>query len=171
MITWRAEKREDQSGIYEVHTLAFKQEEEAKLVNAIRLSDEYIPELSLVAEVDGHIVGHVMFSKIYIEMEQGMITTLGLAPVAVRPDHQGKGIGSALIQEGLKRSKELGYPHVVVLGHADYYPRFGFVPSVTKGIQSPFPVPAEAFMVLELIPGALQGIEGVVKYPPTFDQV
>lgn len=171
MITIRAERKEDQFDIYEVNKLAFKQEGEAKLVDAIRLSPEYLEQLSLVAEDKGQLVGHVMISKIGIETEQGMISTLGLAPVAVKPDYQGQGIGSLLIQEGLKRSKELGYQHIVVLGHAGYYPRFGFVPAATKGIRCPFSVPDEVFMVLELVPDSLQGINGTVKYPEAFDHV
>ncbi|WP_232274621.1 GNAT family N-acetyltransferase [Paenibacillus sp. 481] len=173
MFNIRPEQHQDIMAIRTVNNLAFKGEGEAKLVEAIRASAFFVPELSLVAVTNegAEVIGHVMFSTISIETSSGTVPTLGLAPMAVSPDYQQQGIGSALIRAGLKKCEELGYEHVVVLGHPDYYPKFGFVPAHTKGIACPFPVPAEVFMVLETKSGSLSGINGTVQYPPAFNAV
>lgn len=170
MIIIRPEQKEDIDAITEVNNAAFKGQGEAKLVEAIRASANFVPELSLVAVADD-VIGHILFSKIGIETSHGRVPTLGLAPMAVRPEFQGKGIGSELVREGLRMCGELGYEHVVVLGHPAFYPRFGFEPASKKGIEPPFPAADEAFMVLEIKPGSLNGKSGVVKYPPAFDVV
>jgi putative acetyltransferase len=169
----RAEKTEDLAGIRAVNILAFNnRENEAKLVEAIRQSSSFIPQLSLVAvKNDGEVIGHILFSLISIETEKGYIPTIGLAPMAVKPQYQRQGIGSKLVIEGLHVCKDLGYKHVVVLGHPEFYPRFGFTPAKLFGIKAPFPVPDEVFMVLEIEQGSLNGITGTVKYPPAFDTV
>ena len=165
----RVEQPRDFAVIKEVNDLAFGQEEESELVAKLRGSDAFIPELSLVAENDKQeIIGHILFSVIHIETAMEAVQSLALAPVAVTPDFQNKGIGSLLIKEGLKRSKELGYESVVVLGHSDYYPKFGFTLASGKGIKAPFDVPDEAFMVMELQQGALDNAQGTVRYPEAF---
>lgn len=166
MVTIRPERKQDHSLIYNVNLQAFGQEEEPRLVDAIRESPSFIPELSLVAVIDDHIVGHIMFSDISIRAEEGDVPALALAPVAVLPQHQNQGIGSKLMERGLQESARLGHEIVIVIGHPEYYPRFGFKPARAQGLEAPFEVPDEAFMVLELVPDALSGISGMVKYPP-----
>lgn len=140
------------------------------LVAKLRKSDAFIPELSLVAELDGEIVGHIMLTKLLIENEGSKYDSLALAPVSVVPEHQNKGIGSELISESLKIAKELGLKSVIVLGHDKYYPRFGFKPASTWGIKAPFDVPDEAFMALELEDGSLEDISGTVVYSKEFSE-
>ncbi|WP_243354384.1 GNAT family N-acetyltransferase [Bacillus litorisediminis] len=172
MYSVRPEKNEDYAVIKEINDLAFNGEGEGKLIELIRGSDHFIPELSLVAEdIEGKVVGHILFSLVHIQTETGLIPTLALAPMAVLPAYQNQGIGSILVRSGLERAKELGYTHVVVLGHPHFYPKFGFIPSIKKGIESPFAVPAEVFMVTELAEGALDQIHGKVVYPPAFEAV
>jgi putative acetyltransferase len=115
-----------------------------------------------VAEEGKEIVGHILFSDLPI----GTLHALALAPVAVLPGRQRQGIGSRLVQEGLRRCVEAGHRVVVVLGHADYYPRFGFSARLAEQLQAPFSGPS--FMALELVPGALAGVAGQVRYPPPF---
>jgi len=169
MTVIRSERREDSEAIHEVNRLAFGQEDEALLVRRIRNSSYFIPDLSLVASQKGQIVGHILFSMISIEGQHGKKCVLSLAPMAVHPEFQNQGIGSKLVREGLKRCRNLGHKIVIVIGHPDYYPRFGFVPAREKGLEAPFPVPDEAFMVLELAPKALAGIKGTATYPPEFE--
>jgi len=169
MIVIRSERKEDFDAIHEVNRLAFGQEDEAFLVQRIWNSSQFIPELSLVASKEGQIVGHILFSLIDIEGQHGNRSVLSLAPMAVHPDFQNQGIGSKLVREGLKKCQQLGYEIVIVIGHPNYYPRFGFAPARQKGLEASFPVPDEAFMVLELVPNSLTGLKGTVKYPPEFD--
>lgn len=168
MVMIRAEKNEDIAAIHSVNCQAFGQEEEAILVQRIRESSGFIPELSLVAVKGSQVVGHILFSQIQIETSAENVTVLSLAPMAVLPEFQNSGIGSQLVREGLKKCREMGHTIVVVIGHPQYYPRFGFVPARKKGLDLPFAVPDEAFMVCELAPDALEGIKGMVKYPPEF---
>ena len=170
MISVRKERAEDIEAIHLVNLLAFGQEDEARLVQKIRNSPGFIPELSLVAMRNSQIVGHILFSQIHIETPQRDIEVLSLAPVAVFPEFQNQGIGSILIRAGLEKARQMGRKIVVVIGHPWYYPKFGFLPARQKGLEAPIPVPDEAFMVLELVPDALVGIAGRVKYPPEFDE-
>jgi putative acetyltransferase len=163
----RREKKEDFKSIYEIHVKAFKQKDESKLVERIRSSKNFIPELSLVAEENGKILGHILFSKIKIIGEEEY-ESLALAPMAVLPELQRRGIGSKLIKEGLNKARELGFNSVIVLGHKDYYPRFGFERASKWNIKCPFEVPDEAFMAIELIDGALAEKAGIVEYPEEF---
>ncbi|WP_318614355.1 N-acetyltransferase [Sporosarcina sp. YIM B06819] len=168
----RVEQPQDFTAIKQVNDLAFEQEGESNLIAKLRTTDTFIPELSLVFENEQRdIVGHILFSLITIETAQGSVESLALAPVAVKPGSQNKGIGSALIKEGLKRSQGLGYDSVVVLGHSSYYPKFGFQLASSKGITAPFDVTDEAFMVIELRTGALDDVQGTVNYPPAFSDV
>ncbi|WP_408010441.1 GNAT family N-acetyltransferase [Pseudalkalibacillus sp. A8] len=165
----RGEVVEDIQKIKEVNDQAFGQENETRLIEAIRKSDSFIPELSLVAKTgDGDVIGHILFSLISIETKDGEESVLALAPMAVKPDCQNKGVGSALVRVGLERCEAAGYRSVVVLGHPEFYPRFGFVRASTKGIRPPFEVPDAAFMVNELVPGSLEGTKGTVQYPEAF---
>jgi putative acetyltransferase len=170
MIHIRPEKPEDVMLIDELTRLAFQGEDEANVIAAIRDSDYFIPELSLVALDDNtQTVGHILFSPVKIESPETSVEALALAPMAVLPEYQNRGIGSLLVQHGLEACKKLGYTIVIVVGHSEYYPRFGFRPARAYGIEAPFEVPDEAFMVLELVPGALKNVRGVVKYSPAFD--
>ena len=170
MVTIRPEKTEDYASVFEVNRLAFSREDEARLVETLRRADDFIPELSLVAAKDGQIVGHILFSPITIQTEGEYAPALSLAPVAVRPEFQRRGIGSALVRRGLDECLRLGHGIVILIGHPEYYPRFGFSPARAKGLETTYPVSDEAFMALELVPGALEGIEGAVIYPPAFDE-
>ncbi|HBE20582.1 MAG TPA: GNAT family N-acetyltransferase [Cyanobacteria bacterium UBA11149] len=169
MIKIRGESPLDYTLVGEIYQLAFGRDNEGNLVDSIRKSDRNIPELSLVAELDGTVVGHILFS--YIDLV-GAETwrMLSLAPIAVIPEFQNQGIGSALVQKGLEVAEAMGEFLVIVLGHPQFYPRFGFEPSVIYGIESPFPVPDEVFMVKWL--KSCQGdYRGKVIYPSVFNEV
>lgn len=141
------------------------------LVNRIRTSNAFIPELSLVAvNQDKEIVGHVLLSKIEIVDGDQSVESLALAPVSVTPEYQQQGIGSQLIRAALDKAKEHGYQSVIVLGHPDYYPRFGFKQAMLWRIRAPFDVPNEVFMALELVEGSLKKVQGVVKYSDAFEE-
>jgi putative acetyltransferase len=170
-MTIRREHPSDSASIRRVHELAFGRANEADLVDAIRASPGYLPELSLVAELEGLIVGHVMFSRVEVLDGGRPVETLALAPLAVLPSHQRQRVGSRLVTEGIHRARNLGFRSVVVLGHPDYYPRFGFLPAETSGILSPWEEPCPALMALALVPGGLEGIRGTLRYPPAFDGV
>ena len=165
----RAEEPRDVQLISEIHRLAFASDAEPDLVLAIRESEHFYPELSLVAESDGRPVGHILFSGISIQSGARMHPALSLAPMAVIPEYQNRGIGTALIRRGLEECKRLQHGIVIVIGHPEYYPRFGFEPARGRGLNLEFEVPDEAFMVLELEEGILQNISGVVKYPEAFN--
>ncbi|GGH21511.1 GNAT family N-acetyltransferase [Paenibacillus segetis] len=143
---------------------------EHELVARIRLADVFIPELSLVATTtnDNEIVGHILLSKITIVSGMQSVESLALAPLAVLPEYQNKGIGKLLILKALQQAKELGFSSVVVLGHPEYYPKFGFKAASNWGIEAPFEVPDDAFMALELQDNALANVSGVVEYPSVF---
>lgn len=136
---------------------------EQDLAAALRQSTSFVPELSLVAEADGCIVGHILFTKIQI----GTSTQLALAPLSVLPAFQGQGVGSALVRRGHQIARDLGYSYSVVLGSETYYPRFGYVPAEQLGIQAPFPVPAENFMAVKVTEDA-PPVRGMVQYAPEF---
>jgi putative acetyltransferase len=170
MMIIRPEKTKDYTAIHELNELAFGGRAEADLIGALRKSDSFIPELSLVAVQKGEVIGHILFSPIVIKSKERVISALALAPMAVHPKFQNKGIGSKLIYRGFEDCRRLGYKIVVVIGHPEYYPRFGFLPARDKGLDVAFPVPDEAFMVLELVPGALDNTRGEIIYPPEFQE-
>jgi putative acetyltransferase len=167
----RPETPADQAAIRAVNEQAFGKPNEANLVDALRVSPAFIPDLSLVIVLDGQAVAHVLFSRVTIEGDGEPVEVLALAPVAVRPEWQRRGIGSRLIGAGLERARALGYRAVVLIGHPTYYPRFGFTPARAFGLECPFPVPDEAFMALPLRPGGLDGVRGTVVYPSAFSEV
>jgi len=168
----RPETLADAAAIYAVNQQAFDgREAEPGLVDAVRKSAGFIPELSLVAEQNGQIVAHILFSRIHIQTENGLMPAIALAPMAVLPAYQQQGIGSALVQRGLTECKRFGQAVVIVLGHPAYYPRFGFSAALAKPLECPYGDCGEAWMALELIPGALDGVSGRVVYPSSFDGV
>jgi putative acetyltransferase len=162
----RCETPLDYPAIAQVNTFAFEGDNEARLVEKIRLSPGYIPELSMVAEVQDIVVAHILFSYIDLVGEE-KLQVLGLAPLAVLPQFQRRGIGSLLVQTGLEAADARGEAIVVVLGHPHFYCRFGFQPSVNYGIVSPFAVPEDAFMVKPL-QNYQHRYQGKVVYPPAF---
>lgn len=165
----RPETAADRAAIRRVHTEAFGGEAEADLVDALRGGPAFIPELSLVAENESGPVGHILFTRVGIFECASANEALALAPMAVLPEFQNRGIGSALVRHGVEEARRLGHAAVVVLGHPKYYPRFGFVPANRYGIRSPFSAPPDAFQALGLVAGALDGMQGLVSYPPEFD--
>jgi putative acetyltransferase len=165
----RPETSTDYRAVAQINNLAFGRENESQLITKIRLSNFYIPELSLVAEVDNIVVAHILFSYIELVGEE-KLQVLALAPIAVHPQFQKQGIGSALIKSGLEKAETRGESLVIVLGDPQFYSRVGFVPSTTYGIASPFPVPDEVFMVKPL--NSYQSkYQGKVIYPPAFHMV
>ena len=169
MLKVRAETAEDHAAVRRVNELAFGQPGEAGLVDALRAGKR--PHVSLVASEGGRVVGHIFFSPVTVESAGGVWGAMGLGPMAVLPESQGRGVGSALVREGLRECARLGHEVVFVLGHAEYYPRFGFRPAAPEGIGCEFPAPDENFMVAELRRGALAGRRGVVRYAPEFREV
>lgn len=165
MITIRPERPGDSDAIHAVHRAAFPTDAEARLVD--RLRADGAARVSLVAEVDGGIVGHIVFSPVSLASDSGAVAGLGLAPVAVLPDHQRRGVGSALIREGLAACRDVGCDFVVLLGHPEYYPRFGFRRASEVGLSNEYGAD-EAFMVLELQEGTLPQGGGLVKYGRQF---
>jgi len=166
----RRERPGEEAAVYDVNRRAFGSDAEPELVESIRASEGFIPELSLVAEQDGAIVGHILFSLVAIRTEDGDVPALTLAPVAVLPEFQNRRIGSALIEQGLTRARELGHELVLLIGHPWYYPRFGFRPAGPLGIKYPKHIREEVFMVYELVPGAIERAQGTLVYPPAFDE-
>ena len=150
--------------VWNVNSAAFETEGEANLVDALR--DGGYVEVSLVAEVDGGIVGHILFSRITIVTEARTVDALSLAPMAVLPTHQRQGIGSKLVEAGIEECWRQGHKIVVVLGHPKFYPRFGFSVELADPLESPFG--GEAWMAVELVPGAMEGVLGKVEYTPPF---
>ncbi|AGA68240.1 putative acetyltransferase [Desulfitobacterium dichloroeliminans LMG P-21439] len=172
-ITIRQETKRDYQTTEDIVKKAFKDAEysdqkEQFLVSRLRNSKVFVPELSLIGEVDGEFIGHIMLTKLIIENDEREYETLALAPVSVLPEYQNKGIGSKMINEGLRIAKELGFKSVIVLGHEKYYPRFGFRPASRWNIKAPFDVPDESFMALELETGSLAEVIGTVVYPQEF---
>ncbi|MGE6487107.1 GNAT family N-acetyltransferase [Paenisporosarcina sp. NPDC076898] len=166
----RTETKNDFKHVFNLNYTTFgNRDDEAKLVEQIRFSDGFIPKLSIVAEDQGDIVGHLLLSKAKLTNEGKDKVVIVLAPVAVLPKFQKKGIGSKLIEEGLKRAKKEGYGLVFLIGHPDYYPKFGFQPARAHGLElTQFQVPDDVFMVCELIDGELENNVGELHYPKAF---
>jgi putative acetyltransferase len=164
----RPEHADDIFAVHAVNAAAFETSAEAKLVDALR--EQARPIISLVADDAAAIVGHIMFSPVTLAAHT-RLSLAGLAPMAVVPSRQRQGIGSRLVREGLERCRQAGFAGVVVFGHAEYYPRFGFVPASRFGLRSEYDVPDDVFMVLELETGALQGKSGTIRYHAAFASV
>jgi len=163
----RRERAEDRRAVREVLIEAFEQSEEADLVDALRESCDHL--VSMVAIDSEQVVGHILFSPVTIDTPSGRIVGMGLAPMAVRPEYQRRGLGKMLVREGIGTLKRRQCPFVIVLGHPDYYPRFGFQPASRIGIHCPWEVPDEAFLILVLDDARMAGVEGIAKYRPELD--
>jgi putative acetyltransferase len=161
----RPESIKDLKSIWHVNQAAFEGDAEANLVDALR--DGGFVDVSLVAEVNGKAVGHILFSQITIVTKSVTMDALSLAPIAVMPSHQRQGIGTMLVESGLAACREQGHRIVVVLGHPEFYPRFGFSAELAQKLESPFGG-GEACMAIELTEGSLGGIEGRIEYSPPF---
>lgn len=164
--------REEQSGdapeIRKVNEQAFGQPQEADIVDSLQRNCSDL--LSLVAVTENKIVGHILFSPIEIKSEEITVQGMGLAPMAVLPGFQQQGIGTDLVREGIARLRNQVCPFVIVLGHAEYYPRFGFEPASRYRIQSEWEVPDDVFMILVLNQSAMRGVSGLARYRPEFDE-
>jgi len=163
----RTEKKTNIEKIWQINVKAFETELEANLVNTIRSSG--ISNISLVYEENNELVGHIFLTPVKLIGDTSGLRLMGLGPIAVKPKDQNKGIGSSLVKAGIQQCLNKGYDAIVVLGHPNYYPKFGFVPSVRYGIKSEYEVPEEVFMVLGLKENALKGKKGIVKYHKAFD--
>jgi putative acetyltransferase len=158
------EDSEELSVIHSINEVAFGSQYEAELVDKLRTEGAVL--FALVAEIQERIVGHILFSRMSIETSDGSIPATALAPMAVLPEHQRRGIGGRLVRHGLNLLHEQGERIVIVVGHPNYYPRFGFSSEKAHALESPFP--KDAFMAMELSPGALDGVRGCVRYPAAF---
>jgi putative acetyltransferase len=163
----RSERAEDVAAIRVVNERAFGHQTEARLVATLRKANK--ATVSLVAEQDGQVVGHILFSPVTVSDAPAEIRCLGLAPMSVLPEFQNMGIGSQLVRDGVAACQEAGYDIIVVLGRVDYYPRFGFARAKDFGLGNEYEA-ADAFMVLELREGALKRISGLVKFAPEFHE-
>jgi putative acetyltransferase len=172
-VTIRSESADDAAEIRSVHESAFGRPHEGRLVDTLRGTEAFQARFSLVAEYELEVIGHILLYPIEILGDDGTMRSgpLSLGPLGVSPTYQNLGIGSSLVREGLERARNAGYESVIVLGHPDYYPRFGFRPASRWRIYPPFDVQDSHFMALELVRGALAGMAGVVVYPPPFDEV
>jgi putative acetyltransferase len=164
----RAESPDDLEAVRAVNLAAFGEPTEAGLVDVLR---EACPEaLSLVAEIDGQVVGHILFTPATVDGPTGVVRGMGLAPMAVLPDLQRQGIGTRLVEEGLQILGDTGCPFVILVGHPDYYPRFGFELASERGLACQWEgVPNEAFLVLILDPARMESVTGTVRYRDEFD--
>jgi putative acetyltransferase len=169
MIRIRPEKPEDIPFVRVINERAFEQPAEADIVDKLRLS--CLEALSLVAVDENQVVGHIFFTRAAVGSGNRTIEGMGLAPMAVLPERQREGIGSALVEHGLKILRERSCPFVIVLGHPEYYPRFGFEPASKYGLRSQWEgVPDDAFMVVMLDREAMEGVSGVARYRDEFDE-
>jgi putative acetyltransferase len=162
----RKERPGDREAVDRVNRLAFEQADEAEIVARLRESSAFIPELSIVADNDGEIVGHILFTRVELDPPADL-RVISLAPMAVLPERQRNGVGSALVQRGLDVARDLGEEVVVLVGHPEYYPRFGFELGSRWGMSNPFPGTDEAFFAMPLRDG-VNVPSGTVVYPPEF---
>ncbi|WP_433800616.1 GNAT family N-acetyltransferase [Actinomycetospora sp. CA-084318] len=163
MWSTRRERSKDRAAVHAVNLAAFPTPDEAELVDALRADGGAWVDLSFVVTHDDEVVGHALLTRCHVDGAPA----LALAPCAVLPSHQGRGAGAAAIRAALGAAREAGENLVVVLGHAGYYPRFGFAPASTRGVRAPFDVPDEAFMALAL--DASRPVPtGTVAYPSAF---
>jgi len=169
-ISIRPERPDDVQAIHDLVRDAFGRELEADVVAKLRASAGYLPKLALVAVRHDQIVGHIMITALdYRSDAGGRVQTTILAPLAVLPSCQNQGIGDALSRAALERTREAGYGSMILVGHPNYYPRFGFRPASTWGIRYATPIPDDVFMATELVPGSLVDAAGTVHLPSAFD--
>lgn len=166
MIKIREERPGDIAAVRAVNRRAFGQDQESNIVEALRTNGGAL--LSLVAKVNNEVVGHIMYSPLSVD---GTVHGAALGPMAVLPEHQRRGIGSKLIEAGNRKLKDSGYPFIIVVGHSDYYPRFGFRPASEYGIKCEWDVPDDVFMVPILDQAKMQGVSGLAKYRDEFSTV
>lgn len=164
----RQETDADKAAVFGINAAAFPTDAEARLVDSLRMSAD--PYISLVAAENQEVVGHIMFTPVTLPPFDELQLT-GLAPMAVSPSRQRGGIGSQLVEAGLQRCKELEFGAVAVLGHPEYYPRFGFRPSSKWRIKCEYDVPEDVFMLLELAPDYLQNYQGIIRYHAAFADI
>jgi putative acetyltransferase len=169
MVTIRPEHPDDIVSVRALNEKVFGQPTEAAIVDSIRAT---CPDaVSLVAVDDSQIVGHIFFSPVFVSGERGTIQGMGLAPMAVLPERQRQGVGSKLVQAGIDVIRERNCPLIIVLGHPEYYPRFGFVPASLHGLSCQWDgVPDEAFMALILDEATMTNVSGTIRYRDEFDQ-
>jgi predicted N-acetyltransferase YhbS len=168
-ISIRAERPDDGPAIADVvrrayADVAYSDHREHLMIERLRGTDAYIPALSLLAEIDGAIAGHVLLTKAEIRSPRATVTTLALAPLSVAPEHQSRGVGKRLVNAVHRRAAELGFGSVVLVGIPSYYPQFGYAPLHCYPITLPFEAPADNCMILALTPQALDGVAGRVRY-------
>jgi len=169
MVLIRIEKKEDILQVRKVNEQAFGALEEANIVDALR--QDCPGSLSLVAEDENRVVGHILFSPVVVDSSGRKIEGMGLAPMAVLPGKQRLGIGSRLVKRGLEILREQDCPFVIVLGHPEYYPRFGFEPASKRGLSCQWDgVPDEAFMIIVMDHASLEGVSGVARYREEFNE-
>lgn len=166
MISIRREQPQDVRGIREVNISAFGQPQEADIVDELRQNCTDL--LSLVAVRQHRIVGHILFSPATIQSEDSILHGMALAPMGVLPEYQRQGIGSELVRTGIAELKNRRCPFAIVLGHAEYYPRFGFERASAHRVGSERDVPDDAFMIMELDESKLRGVSGIARYRPEF---
>ncbi len=170
----RQEQKDDSSAIFRLIESSFANVQESDhreqfLVQRLHKSETFIPQLSLVAETDSkEIIGYILLTRVEIKSSNSITTSLSVAPLAVHPNFQKQGIGGMLLKEAHKRAAALGYKTAILLGHKDYYPRFGYRKAIDFGIELPFDAPNESCMIIELIPGAASKLHGIVCYPTAF---
>jgi len=165
----RKQAQRDAAAIRRVHEAAFARPQEEALVEALAAHEAIL--LSLVAVLDASVVAHALFSPVEVRSDADVLVGAGLGPLAVLPQFQRLGIGSKLVNEGVRRLRARGCPFVVVLGHPEYYPRFGFVPAIRHGIECQWQVPDDAFMLLALDAPRLAQFHGVARYREEFSAV
>lgn len=170
-IVIRPEKPQDYAGVHELNRLAFRRESEARLIENLRATSGFIPELSLVAIGGKNVVGHVLFYPISIETPDGDLPALAMAPMAVRPELKKEDISGRLMQQGTRECRRLGYKCIVTMGAQQNYRELGFAPIKWGKLKHSLRVSGGDLMVLELVPGLLDDVRGTVKFPPVFTEL
>ena len=170
-VTIETETEGDYEQITRLHTLAFDGDGEARLVEKLRRTPAYIRELSLVARYRNAVIGHILLYPVKIASLRKKSVSLALAPVSVLPKFQNMKVGSRLVKQGLERARRRGYKSVIVIGHSEYYPRFGFQKASKYGISAPFDIAESSFFAIELEKGALKYCSGIIEYPCEYNDV
>lgn len=173
-ITIRQETPDDYARVIELtakafETMPYSEGDEDKLVDRLHKAPTFIPELSLLAELDSQLAGHILFTPLVIDNGQKQFQSLILGPVSVLPEFQKQGIGGQLIIAGHQKARDLGFQSVILIGHPKYYPRFGYKTASRWGLKVAMELPSdEVFMAVELVEGGLSGVSGTVIFPPEF---